>query len=166
MKKVIVMLAMLLIGAFVFSQDLAKFKLYRPEEKAEQEIAKATREAKEERKHVLVQIGGNWCIWCARFHDFVSTDSKIDSIVKAGYIVYHMNYSKENYNAKLLTKYGYPQRFGFPVFLVLDEDGKLIHTQNSWYLEDGNKSYDRDKVIAFFTDWSPSAFDPKQYKEQ
>lgn len=166
MKKVIVMLAMLLIAAFVFSQDLAKFKLYKPEEKAEQEIGKAVKEANKDHKHVLIQIGGNWCIWCARFHDFVSTDSKIDSIVKAGYIVYHMNYSKENYNAKLLTKYGYPQRFGFPVFLVLDEDGKLIHTQNSWYLEDGNKSYDRDKVIAFFTDWSPSAFDPKQYKEQ
>jgi hypothetical protein len=41
-----------------------------------------------------------------------------------------------------------------------------MHTQSSWYLEDGKKSYDRDKVIAFFSDWSPSALDPKQYKEQ
>ena len=77
-----------------------------------------------------------------------------------------MNYSKENYNAKLLAKYGYPQRFGFQVFLVLNGDGKLIETQNSWYLEDGKKSYDRDKVIEFLTDWSPLALDPKQYKEQ
>jgi hypothetical protein len=76
-----------------------------------------------------------------------------------------MNYSKENFNAKLLEKYGYPQRFGFPVFLVLDEEGKLIQTQNSWYLENGNKSYDRDKVIEFLTDWSLEALDPKQYKE-
>jgi hypothetical protein len=77
-----------------------------------------------------------------------------------------MNYSKENYNAKLLAKYGYPQRFGFPVFLILNSEGKLIHTQSSWYLEDGKKSYDHDKTISFFNDWSPTAFDPKKYTEQ
>jgi thioredoxin-related protein len=166
MKKVIVVTALLFMIGSAFTQDMTKFKLYRPEEKAEQEIDKAVKKAKADDKHVFIQIGGNWCIWCARFNDFVSNDPKIDSLIKAGYVVYHMNYSKENFNAKLLIKYGYPQRFGFPVFLILDGEGKLIHTQNSWYLEDGKKSYDRDKVIAFFTDWSPSAFDPKQYKEQ
>ena len=166
MKKVIAAFGMLFITVGAFSQDMTKFKLYKPEEKAEQEIDRAVKKAKAEGKQVFIQIGGNWCIWCARFNDFVSNDPKIDSILKAAFVVYHMNYSKENFNAKLLTKYGYPQRFGFPVFLILDGAGKLIHTQNSWYLEDGKKSYDRDKVMAFFRDWSPSAFDPKQYKEQ
>jgi thioredoxin-related protein len=166
MKKILPLFVMLICCVAAFSQDMTKFKLYKPEEKAEQEIDRAVKKAKAENKHVFVQIGGNWCIWCARFNDVITNDTKIDSIIKAGYVVYHMNYSKENYNAKLLVKYGYPQRFGFPVFLVLDGEGKLIHTQNSWYLEDGKKSYDRDKVIAFFTDWSPSAFDSKQYKEQ
>jgi hypothetical protein len=77
-----------------------------------------------------------------------------------------MNYSEENRNARLLAKYGYPQRFGYPVFLVLDKNGKLIHTQNTVYLEDGQKSYDRDAVLGFFKDWAPAALDPKQYKEQ
>ncbi len=166
MKKNLVLLSLMMSSVMVFSQDMTKFKLYKPEEKAEQEIAKTVKQAKAEGKHVLIQVGGNWCIWCARFNEFITNDTKIDSIIRAGYIVHHLNYSKENYNAKLLAKYGYPQRFGFPVFLVLDGEGKLIHTQNSWYLEDGKKSYDRDKVIAFFTDWSPSALDPKQYKEQ
>ena len=166
MKNIILLFGTLTVSTAVFSQDLTKFHLYKPEEKAEQEIAKATKEARDQHKHVLVQIGGNWCIWCARFHDFIANDPKIDSIVKADYVIYHMNYSKENYNAKLLAKYDYPQRFGFPVFLVLNGDGKLIETQNSWYLEDGKKSYDRDKVIEFLTDWSPLALDPKQYKEQ
>ena len=44
--------------------------------------------------------------------------------MNANYVVYHLNYSKENYNAKLLTKYNFPQRFGFPVFLILDGEGK------------------------------------------
>ena len=165
MKNIIVSFGTLLASIAAFSQDMTKFHLYKPEDKAEQEITNATKEAREQHKHVLIQIGGNWCIWCARFNDFITTDKKIDSIVKADYVVYHMNYSKENFNASVLAKYGYPQRFGFPVFLVLDADGKLIQTQNSWYLEDGKKSYDRDKVIEFLTDWSPAALDPKQYNE-
>jgi thioredoxin-related protein len=164
--KSIISVFLLFFAISAFSQDMTKFHLYQPEDKAEEAIAKATKDAKEQHKHVLIQIGGNWCIWCARFNDFITTDKKIDSIVKADYVIYHLNYSKENFNAKLLAKYGYPQRFGFPVFLVLDSDGKLIQTQNSWYLEDGKKSYDRDKVIEFLSDWSPAALDPKQYKEQ
>ena len=65
-----------------------------------------------------------------------------------------------------MAKYEYPQRFGFPVFLILDEKGDLLHTQNSWYLEDGKKSYDKDKVGAFFNDWRRKALDPAQYKEE
>ncbi|MBK5272006.1 MAG: thioredoxin family protein [Bacteroidia bacterium] len=166
MKKILLFLCLILSFSSTFSQDLTKFNLYSPSENAEQEIAKALKEAKANNKHVLIEIGGNWCIWCARFNDFTSNDLKIDSIIKSGFIVYHLNYSKENYNAELLAKYDYPQRFGFPVFLVLNNKGKLIHTQNSWYLEDGKKSYDRDKTISFFNDWSPKAFDPKQYSEK
>jgi thioredoxin-related protein len=166
MKKYFCFLFILFSVISAYSQDMTKFKLYTPTENAEKEIAESIKKTKTEGKHVFVQVGGNWCIWCARFNDFISNDTKIDSTIKASYIVYHLSYSKENYNAKLLAKYGYPQRFGFPVFLVLDGEGKLIHTQSSWYLEDGKKSYDRDKTISFFNDWSPAALDPKQYKEQ
>ena len=153
---------------FVFSvssQDLAKFKLYHPEENAKAGILKAVKEAKESGRHVLVEIGGNWCIWCARFNDFVNNDKSLDSLVSSNFVVYHLNYSKENKNDDLLVKYGFPQRFGFPVFLVLNQKGDLIHTQTSWYLEDGKKSYDKEKVTAFFNDWGKKALDPAQYKE-
>ncbi len=165
MKKIFLCSLIVLSCQLSFSQDMTKFKLYKPEEKAEQEIAKVVKQAKAEGKHVFIQVGGNWCIWCARFNDFVITDKSIDSLLQANYIVYHLNYSKENHNAFLLAKYGYPQRFGFPVFLVLDGNGNLIHTQNSGYLEEG-KSYSKEKVIGFFNDWTPRALDPKQYTEQ
>jgi len=164
MKKIFFISALCLSIA-VFSQDMAKFNLYKPAEDAETEIAKAIKEAKNEGKHVFIQIGGNWCIWCARFIDYVGTDKQIDSLVNASYVVYHMNYSKENKNEKLLTMYGYPQRFGFPVFLILDGDGKLLHIQNSAYLEEG-KTYNRNAVIGFIKDWSPKALEPSQYIEQ
>jgi len=163
--KTIFFFILFLYSGFAFSQDMKNFNLYKPAEDAEKEISNAIITAKKEGKHVFIQVGGNWCIWCARFNDFVTTDKSIDSLVNADYVVYHMNYSKENYNTNLLAKYGYPQRFGFPVFLILDANGKLIHTQNSGYLEK-DKSYDRNVVIGFFKDWRPKAFEPTQYKEQ
>ena len=165
MKKSVICFLVILSSQFTFSQDMTKFNLYKPTEDAVNEIATVVKEAKTQGKHVLLQIGGNWCIWCARFNDFVTTDKLLDSVMNTNYIVYHLNYSKENYNKALMSKYGYPQRFGFPVFLVLDEKGDLIQTQNSSYLEKG-KSYDKDIVIGFFNDWAPKAFDPNQYKEQ
>jgi thiol:disulfide interchange protein len=140
--------------------------LYNPGENAKQLIASSVQEAKESGKHVLVEIGGNWCIWCARFNDFVNNDKSLDSLVNINFVVYHLNYSQENKNVDLLATYGFPQRFGFPVFLVLNEKGDLLHTQSSWYLEDGKKSYDKEKVMAFFSDWSKKALDPSQYKEE
>jgi len=166
MKKTFVLAALVMSSMIIFSQDMKSFHLYKPEENAEQGIADAVKKAKSEGKHVFIQIGGNWCIWCARFHEFITNDHKIDSVINAGFVVYHMNWSKENLNGKLMAKYGYPQRFGFPVFLVLDGEGKLIHTQNSGYLEDGAKSYVKDKVIGFFNDWAPRALDPKSYQKQ
>src|SRR5437868_6128406 len=154
MKKIIILLFILIPAISLFSQDMAKFHLYIPEENAEKGIADAVKKAKAEGKNVLIQIGGNWCIWCARFNDFVSSDNTLDSTMKANYVVYHLNYSKENHNAELLAKYQYPQRFGFPVFLILNSKGELIHTQNSGYLEEG-KSYNKEKVDGFFNDWSP-----------
>lgn len=164
MKKIII--AGLLIAAVLKarSQDMAKFNLYKPMENAEQAIAGAVKEAKETGKNVFIQVGGNWCIWCARFNNFITEDNDIKNYVDKNYVVYHLNYSKENKNSELLAKYGFPQRFGFPVFLILDEKGELIHTENSAYLEDTASYYSKLKVIEFLKNWSKAAFEPSQYK--
>ena len=143
--------------------DMKTFKLYNPSENADSALRVAIKEAKSLGKHVFVQIGGNWCIWCARFNQFVTKDAQIDSLVQANYVVFHMNYSPENRNKETLAKLGYPQRFGFPVFIVLDGKGKQLHTQNSAYLEQ-DKGYSKNKVMEFFNHWSPKALDPSEYK--
>ena len=77
----------------------------------------------------------------------------------------HLNYSKENQNKEVFAKYGFPQRFGFPVFIILDGKGNRIHTQASEYFENGKKSYDAEKVLNFLQQWSPTALDPKLYSK-
>lgn len=154
MNKSIFFAAILsLLSLGVMAQETNK--IYNPEADAKAEVAAAVAKAAAEGKHVFLQIGGNWCPWCIRFHKMVSEDAQLDSLFRANYEVVKVNFSKENDNQELLSTLGFPQRFGFPVFVILDAQGKLLHTQDSWYLEEG-KAYSRDKVEHLFQMWSAS----------
>lgn len=139
-------------------------KLYNPSANAEHDVAMLLQKAKSEGKHVLLQVGGNWCVWCYRFNAFVQTDSALKKLLDNNYLVYHLNYSKENKNLAYLAKLGYPQRFGFPVLVVLDADGTRLHTQDSGMLEKGN-GYDDKKVTAFLNNWTAASLNAALYKE-
>jgi len=141
-------------------------KLYNPYADADSAITAALQKAKAEHKYVLLQGGGNWCSWCIEFARFCKADPKIDSVMNASFVWYHLNWSKENENKKIFSRYGYPQRFGFPVFIILDENGNRLNTQNSEYLEDGKKSYNREKVQAFLEMWAPRALNPEMYGDK
>ena len=136
-------------------------KLYDPTSDAKVEIANAVKKAKKEGKHVFLQIGGNWCGWCIAFDKKVKSNDTLQTAMGKNFVVYHVNYSKENKNLDVLASLGFPQRFGFPVFVILDEEGNRIHTQNSTYLEEG-KGHSTQKTLNFFNNWSPTAIDPKK----
>jgi len=128
-------------------------KIYNPAADAKAEVAAAIIKASAEGKHVFLQVGGNWCPWCVKFQKMVAEDTKLDSLVKANYVVVKVNFSKENDNHEFLATLGYPQRFGFPVFVILGEKGNVLHTQDSGYLEQ-DKGYNREKVERMFQIWS------------
>lgn len=154
----------LVMGGMAYAQNSAekvnaeKAKLpkpYKPEENAEQKLKELMERAKKEKKNIILQAGGNWCIWCLRFDNFVNTTPEIKRIVDENYLYYHLNYSKENKNEAVFAKYGDPgKKHGYPVFIVIDAAGKLLHIQESGSLE-ADKSYDVDKVAHFFSQWKP-----------
>ncbi len=161
MKKILLFIAITLLMVDLNAQT-SEVKLYNPQADAKTELQNIVTKANTEGKHVLLQIGGNWCSWCIKFNKKVTENDTLDSVLKEKYITYHLNYSKENWNEDLLAELGYPQRFGFPVFVVLDGKGNRLHTQNSVYLEE-NKGYATKEVLEFFNSWSPVAIDPKSY---
>jgi thioredoxin-related protein len=159
------LLAVSFLSLNAAAQSEAK-KLYDPNANAAADIAAAVKKAAAENKFVLIQAGGNWCGWCIEFARFSKADNKIDSVIQSSFVWYHLNYSKENMNEALFASYGFPQRFGFPVFIILNGKGERIHTQTSEYLEDGKKSYDQKKVSSFLELWSPKALAPETYSKK
>ncbi len=125
--------------------------------------------AQSDNKHVLVQFGGNWCPWCIRFHALTEGDRTIDSLMRAQFIYLLANVPKEKdqRDYDLFRQYGYPNRFGFPVFVILDSAGNRLNTQDSDAFEHPDprvKGYDTAKVVRFLKMWGPFALDPATYQ--
>ena len=155
----------LILVLFIKPLSAQQSKIYNPSSNALNEINDALKKASAEKKFVLIQAGGNWCKWCLEFDRFSKADVQIDSLIKNNFVLYHLNYSNENLNKEIFEKYGYPQRFGFPVFLILNGKGERIHTQNSSYLENGKNSYDQQKVFNFLDQWKPDALLSQTYAQ-
>lgn len=121
-----------------------------------EQIDKALVTAKADGNFVICQIGGNWCPWCLRFADFIKKDEAIAKVIGDNFEYIHVNYPRTGAPEKLLKRLGNPGRFGYPVFVVLNTDGEVLHIQDSSYLEEG-KGYDQKKVLRFFNNWTPKA---------
>ena len=153
MKRIVLVL-LLLAGIGAVSAQEKKY--YNEEVDAMAQIQTASMLAKQSGRYVLCQVGGNWCPWCIRFANFATTDSVIAPLIERNFVYVHINYSKANKNHEAMKYLGNPARFGFPVFVILDEEGKPIHIQESASLEEG-KSYDRKKVENFLSLWTKKA---------
>lgn len=158
-----IILSLCLVSGLSYGQEV-KNKLYNPQADVKADISKAVAMADSTAKHVFIQIGGNWCKWCIRFNKFCKEDHEINSLMQSSYVVVHLNYSPENKNLEILKTLDYPQRFGFPVLVILDNKGKRIHTQDTALLESGD-GYDRKKVMNFLKNWSPFALNLKNFEK-
>ncbi len=160
------MLRCFFVGVFILilNQFVLGQKIYNPNADVKKDIAEAVAKAQQEDKHVLLQIGGNWCPWCIKLHNYLDTTAQLQQLVQDNYVFVLVNYSKKQQNNKdVFRSLGYPQRFGFPVLVVLDQQGQRIHTQNTAILEK-DKGYDFKKVKNFLYHWRPDALKDENYK--
>lgn len=146
----------LFIIMFVSTFAQTPQKIYDESIDAVQQINTAVSQAATDNKYVVCQVGGNWCPWCIRFNNLIKQDSTINQVVNENFVYIHVNYSQANKNPKAMQMLGNPARFGFPVLVILDEKGNVIHIQNSSYLEEG-QGYNAKNVLEFFQQWTPTA---------
>lgn len=167
MRKILVFsLLCLWTSLSVVAQTNLK-RIYNEECNPLEQIDNAIALAKNSNKFVVCQVGGNWCPWCLKFADFVTSDSTINKVIEENFILIHVNYNprqaadteKARQTSQMLQRLGNPARFGFPVFVILDENGQVIHIQDSSFLEEG-QGYNQQKVLRFFESWTPKVVHP------
>lgn len=159
MKRTLSLIALALATTLAMRAQNPLPKVYDENIDPMAQIDKAVAKAKTEKKNVIVQLGGNWCIWCLRFADFITKEAQIDSVIRHNYEYIHVNIPRRGTpQAKaaepLQKSLDNAGRFGYPVLVVLGPDGKVLHTQDSSFLESG-QSYDASKVLRFLNCWTP-----------
>lgn len=127
-------------------------KPYNEDENAQEKLNELIAQAKKEGKNVFVQAGGNWCIWCLRFNDFIQKNEELKTIVDKNFVYYHLNYSTKNKNKEVFDKFTPDAKnLGYPFFFIIDGNGNVTNIISSGDLE-ADKSYDINKVKQMFLD--------------
>lgn len=143
--------------AVIIGLNMSANAQYNPTANPFEQVRDVVAKTNVSQKHILVSIGGDWCIWCKRFNKVMEENDTLAQFTAQHYEKIFISYTKENKNLDFLSQYGNPHRMGFPVFLILDEHGKLLHIQNSAYLEDGKSGHDPKKIYSFLNDWTYKA---------
>ena len=147
--KIVALILLLAIGCGAAALDLTtKFD---PARDPARDVAAAGAIAKAQGKRVLLDVGGEWCVWCHIMDDFIAANPDVRAAVDANYVLVKVNWSRENKNEAFLS--AYPRINGYPHLFVLDGDRKLVHSQETDVLEQG-RGYDKTKFLAFLRKWA------------
>lgn len=140
MKKILLLTCFVLIS---FAQDV---KYYDETLNPFDQLKKAVKIAKKKNQNIMMIVGGDWCPWCRRLAKLLSEDEKLKDFSNK-LVFIKIYYSKNVKNEEFLKQY--PKIQGYPHIFVLDKTGKLIHSQDTAELEDG-QGYDISKIVEFF----------------
>lgn len=150
MRTVFFSLLFVLLSFSMFAQTEDSREKFDPARNPFEDLKATIEEANISNKRIILDIGGDWCVWCHRIDAFMHNTAEIKYLLEENYIILKVNYSKENKNEKFLSQY--PAVEGYPHFFVLDSEGKLLHSQNTGELEK-EKDYDMEKFVDFLNKW-------------
>ena len=159
MRALVIVIAAAIAVAFIttscdkaeINKALGRYRAYDPKADGKGQLAAALVEAKASNKRVLVQFGGNWCVFCEALDKLIEHNPELTALHDK-YVAIHVDAGA---NPDLDDVYGKPYANGFPVMLVLDGDGKLLHTQASTAFQlPTSVGHDPAGVKKFLSDWA------------
>ncbi|HSB00720.1 MAG TPA: thioredoxin family protein [Anaerolineales bacterium] len=134
-------------------QNSALVDVYDPARNPAEDLKQAIVIAQNENKRIMLELGGDWCIWCKHMDDFYVAHSALLQFRAEHYVLVKVNVSEENMNEAFLSQF--PQAAGYPHIYILDRDGTFLHSQDTAKLEDGVDSYVLEVFMAFLQEWAP-----------
>ncbi len=145
-------LLLILFSLQIYAQaDYQPVTKFDPGRNPSTDLQNAIAEAQRTNKNIILDVGGEWCIWCHRIDAFIDGHEDIKNFLHNNFVVMKVNFSQENKNEEFLSKF--PPISGYPHFFVLNKDGVFLHSQDTGKLEEG-KDYNPEKFMAFLQEWT------------
>jgi len=132
------------------SQSFYTVEHYGDDRNTEEDLTRTIARARTEKKRILLQVGGEWCGWCKLLTSFIEKNDSVRSSLEKNYLLMKVTYTQKQPNEAFLS--AYPKIVGYPHLFVLDDDGKLLHSQDTSPLEEG-KGYSEGRILAFLEEW-------------
>ncbi|HEY8938554.1 MAG TPA: thioredoxin family protein [Cellvibrio sp.] len=149
--KTLCVFVLTVITSFAFALgDKDYNRKYDPKRDSAADFEAAKKDAKASGKLILVEFGGDWCVWCHRIEKFITSNPEINSGIDDVFIFLKVNVSDDNKNDQFVSQF--PEIKGYPFFAITDSNGKVIGTQNTGHLEKG-KGYSSEKFKEFIATW-------------
>lgn len=116
------------------------------------DLAAAIPQAQREHKRILLEVGGEWCVYCRLLNKVVHEDQRLVKRLEDDFIVIKVNFSPDVKNEAFLSRY--PPIPSYPHLFVLETDGTFLLSETPDSFMDKDK-YVADKILAFLEKWAP-----------
>ncbi len=153
-NEAMVVSALLFLTVTEGAQKLPLPDIYPAPDVARSQIQSALKSAAISHKRVILDFGGNWCGDCRALDHYLQLEPNA-SIVKADFLVVHVNIGRFDQNKDVAQKYGVPLAKGVPALAVLDSNGRPLFSQKKGEFE-SMRSMDPSSVTEFLNHWKPS----------
>ena len=94
------------------------------------DIAAALKQAKTQKKRVILDFGGDWCGDC-QVLDIYMHQSPNEELLSKHFVIVHVDIGRMDRNVDVAKRYKVPIEKGVPALAVLDANGKLLYSQQN-----------------------------------
>ncbi len=128
-------------------------QLYKTDANATADIRQALVIAGKQKKNVLLDFGGNWCIDC-HVLDNAFHQPRIAPLLNNNYVLVHVDVGRYEKNLDLAKKYHVDLEKGVPSLAVLNAQGKVLYATGDF---ERAHLMSEDDVIQFLSKWKPES---------
>lgn len=106
--------------------------------------------ASQSNRRILIDLGGDWCVWCHKMDAFFDANPDLKQRLHQTFVLLKVNVSDGNPNSEFLKSF--PKSLGYPHMYVSDKNGSVLWSQDTAeFLKDGK--YNREAFMRFFDRW-------------
>ena len=133
-----------------YSQQPVYSQKYDPERNAFDDGRAALKLAKETNRRVMIEIGGDWCVYCHIFDRFIKSDEEMAKRFFETFVLLKINYSEENTNKEFLSNFKGID--GYPFIFITESNGKVIYANDMREMTIKGKP-SKEKMFRFLDQW-------------
>ncbi|OKY25168.1 thioredoxin family protein [Thalassotalea sp. PP2-459] len=110
--------------------------------------------ASKTQRNILIEIGGNWCVWCQKMEVFLTKNPDVNNALHQAFVLLKINVSEHNDNNDFLKSL--PPVVGYPHIFVSTNTGKVMLSKDTGEFIDANGEHSRKSWLMFIDTWQMS----------